>query len=154
MVVRRVVVTTQSPQEILGIEEISFVGCVPCVHIIGIHDAVTTIQSDVVWKNVSDLCIAASSIAAGRGVLVATPATGKLRGLNALSGLPHGIASHMRDLDLVSDPEYQAAQESAAPGSGPHTIPRCPCSFQNAVREPCGTQNFIREPTRDAGSRT
>ena len=36
------------------------------------------------------------------------PATGKLRGLNALSGLPHGITSYMRDQDLVRGPEYHA----------------------------------------------
>ena len=29
------------------------------------HDAVTSIQSDVVWKSMPDLCIAASSVAAG-----------------------------------------------------------------------------------------
>ena len=87
------------------------------------------------------------------------PAPGKLRGLNALSGLPHGITSHIRDLDLVSDPEYQAGQESSAPWSGAHTISRCPCGFQDAVREPCGTQNSMREPpqgmqdhARDPGS--
>ena len=31
-----------------------------------------------------------------------------LRGLNALSGLPHGITSYMRDQDLVRGPEYHA----------------------------------------------
>ena len=36
------------------------------------------------------------------------PAPVYLRGLNALSGLPHGITSYMRDLDMVSGPEYHA----------------------------------------------
>ena len=73
MVVGPVVVTTQiypqdlvceSFEEILGIEEHFAEGCAPCVHIIGIYDPL---------KKIPDLCIAASSIAAGRGVLVATP---------------------------------------------------------------------------------
>ena len=125
------------------------VGCVPCVHTIGIHDAVTSIQSDVV--KICRIFVSPSRALPPVGEWSCPPpAPGKLRGLNALSGLPHGIASHMRDLDLVSDPEYQTGQESAAPWSGAHTIFRCPCGFQNAVREPCGTQNFIRGPTRDA----
>ena len=36
------------------------------------------------------------------------PAPVYLRELNALSGLPHGITSYIRDLDLVSGPEYHA----------------------------------------------
>ena len=36
------------------------------------------------------------------------PAPVYLRGLNALSGLPHGITSYMRDQDLVRGPEYHA----------------------------------------------
>ena len=55
-----------------------------------------------------DLCIAASCNAAVRGVGVPTPRPPYLRGLNALSGLPHGMTSYMWDLALVSDPEYNA----------------------------------------------
>ena len=63
-------------------------------------------QKNAGGTNLPDLCIAASSIAAGRGVWSCPPpAPAYLRGLNALSGLPHGIESYMRDLDLVSDPE-------------------------------------------------
>ena len=62
----------ESFEEILGIEEIFAEGCAPCVHTIGIYDLLNKDHSDGEWKKIPDRCIA-SSIAAGRGVLVATP---------------------------------------------------------------------------------
>ena len=58
----------ESFEKILCIEGMYSVGCVPCAHSIEIHERLNNDHSDGEWKNIPDLCIAASSIAAGRGV--------------------------------------------------------------------------------------
>ena len=80
------------------------------------------------------------------------PAPGKLRGLNALPGLPHGIASRMRDLDLVSDPEYQAGQESAAPWSGALAASRRPPGSRAEPKTSLGNPHGMQDHARDPGS--
>ena len=80
------------------------------------------------------------------------PATGKLRGLNALSGLPHGITSHIRDLDLVSDPEYQAGATGPATtthvgssGRSDHAGPRLSGPACGSVTHVAGGTGLVQQ---------
>ena len=95
-------------EEILDIEGLSSLGCVPPVHIIGIHGDVTTLFSKM-YERSSRIFASSPRTLQPAGEWPCPPAaTEKLRVINALSGLPHGIASYMRYLDLVGDPEYHA----------------------------------------------
>ena len=57
----------ESFEKILCTEWMYYVGCVPCVHSIEIHEPLNSDHSDGEWQKIPDRCIA-SSIAAGRGV--------------------------------------------------------------------------------------
>ena len=89
------------------------------------------------------------------------PAPVYLRGLNALSGLPHWITSYMRDLDLVSGPEYHAGSRHgvvtveaalalhALKGVLPHwrsedALGRRPTAIQCGIQ--CGIRDVARDP--------
>jgi hypothetical protein len=91
------------------------VGCVPRVHII-----------NAVWQKKRIFISPSRAMPSVGEWACPPPATVYLRRLNARSGLPHGIVSHMRDMDLVSDPGYHAAARYgvvAVEGGSHHTCP-------------------------------
>ena len=87
------------------------------------------------------------------------PAPVYLRGLNALSGQPHGIVSHMRELDIVSDSESHAGDRYFVVTVEGGSHPTCPKgrSASLAKRGCLGAEAYgdpMRNPMRDPGSRS
>ena len=137
----------ESFEEILGIEEIFAEGCAPCVHTIGIYDLLNKDHSDGEWKKIPDRCIA-SSIAAGRGVLVATPRHRKATRTQCT------IRAPARDHESHSG--SGSRKRSGVPsGSGIlRTMVRSPHNFQVPLRLPECSAGAVRNPKLHWGTHT
>ena len=111
-----------------------------CVHSIEIHDPLNNDHSDGEWKKIPDLCIAASSIAAGRGVLVPTPRHRKATRTQCT------IRAPARDHE---SPSGSGSRKRSGVPSGPgilRTMVRSPHNFQVPLQLPGCSAGAVRNP--------
>ena len=81
-------------EEILDIEGVSSLGCVPPVHIIGIHGDVTTLFSKMYERSSRIFASSPRTLQPGGEWPRPPAATEKLRVINVLSGLPRAMSFH------------------------------------------------------------